>query len=283
MKVLCYINHFFGKNPNFIGKSSFFDTTDKEEIRRKAIKRKQIVEYIIQELKKIDGIEIKICGINGFSLLPIDISFDHIKEKPINLVFESLSHMANHKNEYDYFINIEDDILLPKETFLNVLEFDKDSFINEIFLPNRLEKNKDGEIYCIDLVAIKGFTTQMKKYKNQILKVAINSHSGLIILSKEKFKFTLNQIDKNFREIILGTGMESAFAYYHSSFALFRSQSLDFHHITHLDKWSFSAGEELYQEEYKPTLISRLNASDFFPPVFMFLFRYLIKKIFGEK
>lgn len=278
MKVLALINHFFGHNPNFIGKSSLSAELNEIQIQEKKESRKKIIQTVVDELKKIDGIEIKICGINGFNLVPIDIEFNHITNKTIFLVYETLNYMSKLKDQYDYFMNLEDDILFPNETFQNILKFDKENLINEIFLPNRLEKKNDGEIFCVDLFALKGFTTQTKNYNGKILKVALNPHSGLLVVSKEKLNYLLNKIDINSREIILGTGMESAFAHFHSPFSLFRSSDLNFHHVVHLDKWTFSERDETKNQNF----FSKLSFSDFIPPIIMYIFRKLTKIIKGK-
>ncbi len=278
LKVLCYINHFFGDNPQFTGKSSVSQETDLETLRLKAGNRKLIIEKSIAELRKIEGIDIKICGISESSLIPLDLTFDKIRKNPIMLVYETLNLMGKYVNDYDYFINIEDDILLPLKTFENILEFDKQSYLNEILLPNRLETNPNGEKFCVDLFAYPGWTTQQKKYLGQTIKVALNAHSGIFIVSKAKFKYLLSHIDTSFRNIILGTGMESAFAYFHSPFSLYRSTNLNFHSISHLDHWTFSPKQEdLIQT--KTSILSRLLISDFIPPIFMYIFRFLKKRI----
>ncbi len=277
MKVLALINHFFGYNPNFVGKSALTKGLSEFQIQEKKESREKIIFTVINELKKIDGIEIKICGIKGFNLVPIDIEFNHIIDKPIFLVYETLSYMTKFKDQYDYFINIEDDIFLPNETFENIIEFDKQNLINEILLPNRLEKKTNGEIFCVDLFALNGMTTQTKIYNEKIFKVALNPHSGLLVVSKEKLNFLVSKIDINSREIILGTGMESAFAHFHSPFSLYRSIDLDFHSVVHLDKWTFSEKDQIIKKSF----FSKINLSDFIPPIIMFILRKIIKKIKG--
>lgn len=278
MKVLCYINHFFGKNPGFLGKSSFPEGADGEEVRRRAAERKNYVEQVIAQLKKIDGIDVKVCGIEGCSLVPLDITFEHIREKPLWLIYESLNQMAVFLDDYDYFINIEDDILLPEETFSNVVEFDKTSMINEIFLPNRMERNQKGESYCVDFIPLPGWTQQRKKFHGKELQVGLNAHSALLILSKEKFRYALKHIDKNFRKPLLYNELDSAFAYFHSPFALFRSVDVNFHQVIHLDKWFYSPGELLGPNVWKQRMES-IKGTDFVPPIIVRIFSYVYKKI----
>lgn len=276
MKILCYVNHFFGKNPHFLGKSSPAIGTDLEEFKKKADCRKKYVSETIAQLRKLGTIDIKICGINGFSLLPLDISFDSVKDKPLWLIYESLNHMAQFADDYDYFINLEDDIYLPEETFMNVLEFDKTSLINEVFLPNRLEKTIEGKPYCVDLMAIPGWTQQRKRFQGKQLRVALNAHSAILILSREKFRYTLKSVDKMFRQSILHNELDSAFAYFHSSFALFRSEDIGFHFVDHLDKWYYSPGE-LMHTRTRTSWLNGITGADFIPPIFVKIFSFLNK------
>ena len=54
-------------------------------------------------------------------------------------------------DQYDYFLNIEDDILLKANVVEFVVAFNRLSQVNEVFLPNRMECNADGSSYCVDL------------------------------------------------------------------------------------------------------------------------------------
>nr|MDA3815183.1 hypothetical protein [Patescibacteria group bacterium] len=64
-KVLILVNHYYNKNNEFRGKSA----TQEMKVRR------NIIEKVIAELRKIPNADIKICGIKGFSLVDIDIDF----------------------------------------------------------------------------------------------------------------------------------------------------------------------------------------------------------------
>ena len=87
--------------------------------------------------------------------------------------------MARHVEEYDYFINIEDDIVLPAETFANVLEFDKEMLVNEILAsePDRgsqwpqTAQRSDGARPRV-------WTFQEKQWRGHTLRVAVNPHAG---------------------------------------------------------------------------------------------------------
>ncbi|BDA79164.1 hypothetical protein LPTSP3_g20940 [Leptospira kobayashii] len=280
MKILCYINHYFGHNRYFTGQSSLPLNTTAEEMALRAVSRKKNLEDCIDQLKKLGDIDIKICGMGNNSLVPIDFDFSSIQKNPIFLVYESLTKMADSSDNYDYFINIEDDIFLPKETFQNIVEFDKNSLVNEVILPNRLEKDTEGNNHCVDWSALPGWTQQNKSIQGKSFRVALNPHSGLLILSKEKFKYAISQIDKSFRGITVGTGMESAFAHFHSPFALFRCEDISYHHIYHLDKWMNVIHKTTLPFKERVILFVKILVKDMTPP---FLFRsakFVIGKIF---
>ncbi len=282
MKILCYINHFFGHNSKFIGKSSFPPGTSEAELQLRAIKRKRYIQEVISQVNEMGEVDLRICGINGNSIVPIDIEFKNIKSEPLLMIYESLNHMAQFLDQYDYFINLEDDILLPEDTFKNIVEFDKVSLINEILLPNRLESWSNGESYCVDLNACPQWTQQRRKYNGKEFRVALNPHSGILILSREKFRYGLNQLDRNFRGVLMYNELDSAFAYFHSPFSLFRSEDIRFHHVIHLDKWLYSPEEKKYNENWKYRLKS-LKKSDFIPPVFFRIISFLQKWIVLSK
>jgi hypothetical protein len=277
MKILCYINHFFGQNPHFLGKSSYPPGMDAAEVVRKANLRKNNVEKAIAQLRKIGNVEVKVCGIEGYALVPLDITFEHIRDKPLWMVYETLNHMSKFVDDYDYFINIEDDIFLPTETFDNIVRFDQVSMINEILFPNRMERKKNGELYCVDFIPLPGWTQQRKRFENKDYQVGMNAHSALLILSREKFKYALKHIDPNFRGKLLYNELDSAFAYFHSPFALFRSVDIGRHQVIHLDKWYYSPGEELSESVWVWRLKS-IRATDFIPPVLVRLARFFWKK-----
>jgi hypothetical protein len=269
-KILCFVNHFYGANPHFIGKSSTQEAT----------KRKKIVEECISELSNLENSSVKVCGIDGFSLVNIDIDFSHIKENPTYLIYESINFMIRYINEYDYFINIEDDILFPKQTLLNVIEFDKTSLINEVLYPNRLELDESGNKFCVDLSAYGVWTLQRKLYLGKEIRVNANPHSGILIMSQAKLRYAISNIDLSFRGILIGKAMESAFAHFHSPFSLYRSFSnIDFHHIIHMDNWidTVQNSNEIKIKNLKATKY-KIHIKDFIPPIIIIGFRYLKNK-----
>ena len=278
MKILCYINHFFGQNPHFLGKSSYPPGTSAADVARKAEMRKRYVEQTIAQVRKLGDVDVKICGIEGHSLVPLDITFEEIRNKPLWLIYESLNHMRQFVDQYDYFINLEDDIFIPEDTFQRITEFDKDALVNEVFLPNRLEQSAAGDRYCVDTMAIPGWTQQRKKFKGKNLRVALNAHSGLVILSREKFRYAMSRLDSGFRQSLLHNELDSAFAYFHSPFALYRSEDTEYHYVVHLDKWFYSPGEQMHENLWRYRWRT-LKATDFVPPIVVRGFFFILKKI----
>lgn len=231
MKVLCYVNHYFGPPVGFEGRS-----TDADDAHRRAI-----IATCLDGLRSLPGVEVKVCGIEGNALETIDIDFSQVRDNPRLLVYESLAHMVARADDYDYVINIEDDILLPPQTFANVVEFDKVSLIDEILHPNRVEEDETGRRFCVDLEAMPGWTYHRRTYRGREIRVAWNPHSAVLILSRDKLRYALQYIDVGYRGRFLTYEMDSALAYYLSPFSLYRPyEDLEFHTVTHLDRWAGS-------------------------------------------
>ena len=167
--------------------------------------------------------------------MPIDIEFR--LSDPRLLVYESLAMMARFSSEFDYFVNIEDDILLEREAFERITTFDAESLVNECLHPNRMEDRHDGS-YCVDLEAMPGWTFHTRTVAGHQLRVALNPHSGLCVLSRAKLRYAMERVDLRRREQIVGGYMASAYANLHGPFAMFRvTDPLGAHKVTHLDWW----------------------------------------------
>ncbi|MBM9501989.1 hypothetical protein JWG44_17165 [Leptospira sp. 201903071] len=271
MKILVFINHFYGKNPFFKGKS----TVDPEEISPKVLKRteerRSHLQATIRSLRTLsETVDIRICGYQGKSLMDLDFDFDEEIDKPTDIMYASLLKMSEYIEDYDYFINIEDDILLERTVFERIVSFDQNSQINEILHPNRLEKNEKGKLFCIDLKCIPGWTYNQRIFQGKKFRQALNPHSGLAIFRKDKFRFALANSDIHSRSIHLYLGMDSAFASIHSPFILWRSfEEEDFHSVFHQDKWI----------QPKKDLITSITLRDFIPMVIPKILKYLALSI----
>lgn len=225
-RVLCFVVHYFGPSPRFVGKSTSSPAQD----------RLRHVRRVLDNLRGQPGLEVIVCGISGRSLVPLDIDFVGL-DNPEMLVYEALNRLADHAPDYDYFMAVEDDILVPPQVLANIMEFDRQHAVNECLHPNRLEYGEGG-VYCVDLRAMPGWTGPRTTFRGIELCVAQNPHSGFLMLSREKFAYGLESTDRAFRGRFLGGYMGSAFAHYHRPFLLYRPyENLEFHSIVHLDHW----------------------------------------------
>ena len=226
-RLLCFVNHYYNPSGPFRGKSS---TNDPET-------RRAIVCKAIDSLRASGfDVDIKVCGVPKCGLVDIDIAFPDLAD-PRQLVFASIERMARQLNSYDYFLNVEDDIYVPRETLANVTDFDQSEGRTEILHPNRMETDAEGH-YCVDLRAMPGWTTSRRKYKGRRLAVAINPNSAFMFFSRAKFAYAIQQVDLSFRGQIIGDLMASAYCNVHAPFTLWRSfDDPKFHLVEHLDRW----------------------------------------------
>ena len=227
MKTLCFVNHYYNpeRKIGFKGGS----TTKNPE-------REKIVPRVIESLKNIPGCEVKVCGIKGFTVPGVSIDIDFPGENPHHIPYESLNLMNKYVNDYDYFINVEDDILVTEDVLQNVVQFDnlfKDD-IRKVFLPNRVEKG-DKKVHFVDW-RNSWLKNPLIMFENLPLKVASNHHSGILILSTKKYQYAYSKLDPKFRQVWWGGPMASAFAYFHIPFELYRNSMFTlFHSVEHLD------------------------------------------------
>jgi hypothetical protein len=232
IKILCCVAHYYRKHRYLSHKSSY----QNKKIRKMFVNNSLFALKSISTMDRVSLFDLKVCGIKEKSLVTVDIDFSFLSE-PQLIVYEMLAYLSSRINDYDYFIGIEDDVILPKETFSNILEFDKRSAVNECLHPNRIEI-KNGHKDCVDLKAIPGWGQQRKHYLGHELRVAFNPHSGILVLSKEKMGYCLDNIDINFRGLFLKNSglLESAFAYFHKPFLLYRYYDDQYlHTVVHQD------------------------------------------------
>ncbi|HZL09021.1 MAG TPA: hypothetical protein VFC65_03405 [Prolixibacteraceae bacterium] len=227
-RILCYLNHYYNANGVFNGKSSSHDSNI----------RKEIVQKTLEGLNLLENATVMVCGIEGSSLVDLDITFNYLEDSRM-LIFASLVEMTKHVDEYDYFLNVEDDILVPNEVLNNIYEFDQVSSLNEVLLPNRLEQ-EGTEVYCVDTkICFPGWINTERIFKNKLIKVAINPHSGILILSKAKLLHAISSIDLTTISKSIGGPMAASYAHFHKPFCLYRfKDDIKFHSIIHMDKWA---------------------------------------------
>ncbi len=225
-KILVYFNHYYNPKAEFPGKSS----KQLREVRR------EIVQKCLDSLRSIPNTHVFVCGIRDHALVPIDIDFSHL-ENPAHIVYASIEKMFKETENYAYFINIEDDILMDKKIIENISDFDiHNENVRDLWHPNRLER-EDGNVYCPDFIAKPGWIGRIKKFNGSNLRIGINPHSGIMILSRAKMRFAHEKVNLQNREIIIGYYMASAYANVNAPFNLYRSLDLEEHAVYHLDQW----------------------------------------------
>ena len=231
-KILCYVNHYFGTSSAFVGRSTGGD----------AQTRRKIVQAVIARLRALPGeLDICVCGFPEAALVAIDVDLSDIGD-PRLIVYESIERMFAAINDYDWFLNIEDDIFVQDNLVPNARAFAAISEINEVWLPNRMESRADGTLLCVDLEAMPGWTGVERQFQGETLGVAHNHHSGLFLLSREQMRYASTRVPLNRREEFHGGLMASAYANIHAPFLLWRAKSAPLaHYVIHADNWLFSA------------------------------------------
>jgi hypothetical protein len=238
LRILAHVNHFFGKNPNFSGKSTVRKNAGELESEDNIALRTEYIEKTIASLKNLGSVDVKICGLSGQSIVPLDLDFSGKVDDPTQLMYATLQLAGDKISEYDYLINIEDDIVFPSATFERIVTFDSDSFTNEVLHPNRMEISHSGKEYCVDLKAIPSWTYNQRMIFGHVFRQAVNPHSALAVFRKDKLKYALQHSDIKSRSIKLYKGMDSAYASIHSPFLLWRCFSNhSFHAVYHQDRW----------------------------------------------
>jgi hypothetical protein len=229
MRVLCLFVHYFDSDGTFGGKSKYQDPNI----------RADIVSLCLFALNSIKFIETRVCGYAKKTLLPLDVDFSNATNNPEFMVYEALSSVARNDENYDYYMVIEDDILISPEIFSNIISFDNEFDEKQggkwIYHPNRIEVNKNN-IECIDLKVIKRTLGVPIKFGNRLLCQYQNPHSGIFIVNNRKIDIVRKEVDLSFRGRVIGGPMASAFAHFHKPFSLYRvSDGLDIHTVRHLD------------------------------------------------
>lgn len=230
MRCLCLIIHYFNPQGPFGGRSKHQDP----QIRRRIVDR---VLFSLQALKDFD---VRVCGHGGHGLVPLDFDFSDRTSNPQYLVFEALQMLQEFMESYDYFMVVEDDILMSADVWRNVLAFDAQfgelSDQRWVFHPNRIEYRHGQAPFCIDLAVVRRRIGEPISFDGRQLQEHENPHSGLLLVNRAKLAIIAREVDPSFRGSVIGGPMASAFAHYHKPFRLFRCiNGLDTHSIQHLD------------------------------------------------
>jgi hypothetical protein len=235
VRILCHVNHFFGSDTAFVGRSTVGDSGT----------RREVVRETLASLARINAqrnfsVDVRVCGFPERALVPIDTDLSYLDD-PRLIVYESICRMFDQIDDFDLFLNIEDDILLTPDVVRSMLDFTQQSRVNEVFLPVRLERNADGTLHAVDQQSLPGWLGMKRNHRGLTLDVANNPHAGMMLLTAPQMRYAKRRIDLERREQFLGGLMASAYANVHQPFLLWRSRS-DFaaHHVRHLDTWMWS-------------------------------------------
>ena len=234
LRILCHVNHYFGSTSKFVGRSTSGARATRE----------RVVETVAAQIRALPyKIDVRICGFPQEALIPIDIDMSGIGD-PRWSVYESVERMFASVSDYDCFLNIEDDILISEKIVANALEFNAVSEVNEVYLPNRMEPRANGAMACVDLEAVPGWAELNRIFRDIVVDVAVNPHSGLFFLTQPQMRYAADRISLQRREQFHGGYMASAYANVHAPFLVWRAKSdLMAHHVVHADKWMHSVDE----------------------------------------
>jgi hypothetical protein len=111
---------------------------------------------------------------------------------PFYLTWMHRKNILHKINDYDFFMYIEDDILLPYENFLYYIEnFSKLYEIHSVPSFIRLEE-KNNELYIVDLVNLQ-YNRPTIKFENQTFVNLDAPYHGFWILPQKELKESINE------------------------------------------------------------------------------------------
>ena len=240
LRVLCCVPHYFAERTGDEYLGQWKSVSQQPDIRRGYVEQTLSSLRNLSSLPEVGGVDVRVCGIKGNSLVSLDVEFD--EPEPLFLVFDTLQWMLERRRDYDYYLLVEDDIEVPADVLSNVIAFDQVSMVNEVFHPNRIELENDIP-FNTDLKTFGEWTTQRKLFRGKQLVVNANPHSAVFVLSAPKFNYCADHADLSLRERLRigefrGGMMASAFANFLSSVSLYRVyDDLTFHYVVHQDKF----------------------------------------------
>ena len=237
--IICLFVHYYDKKGKFEGKSKRQDINI----------RSNIVSKSFDSLNSLGFVDVLVCGYGKKNIIDIHIDMNKYTNDPRLMMYEALCSLYKYRNDYDYFMVVEDDILVKSDVFENVFSFDASGKACNIFHPNRIENN-GNRTFCVDTEFFGTFRDKLMTFKGRELAVHENPHSGILLVNRDKLDIIKENVDHSYRGRFIGGYMASAFAHFHKPFQLFRVRDgLDFHTIEHLDR----------AELYKPTLIQKIT------------------------
>jgi hypothetical protein len=262
LRVLCCVPHYFAQRTGNANLGQWKSVSQQPEVRRRYVEQTISSLRELGSLPEVATVDVRVCGISGRSLVPLDVEFD--EPEPLFLVFDTLNWMLERRRDYDYYLLVEDDVQVPAEVLSNAIAFDQVSMPNEVFHPNRIEID-DGVSYNTDLRTYGEWTTQQKHFRGKKLVVNTNPHAAVFVLSAGTFNYCADHADLSLRGRFRmgefrGGMMASAFANFLSPVSLYRvHDDLTFHYVVHQDKF----------EPYLPRTYDKLAkaAHSVLPPI----------------
>ena len=276
LRVLCCVPHYFAERTENTNLGQWKSVSQQPDIRRHYVEKTISSLRNLSALPEVATVDVRVCGIRDNSLVSLDVEFD--EPEPLFLVFDTLDWMLERRQDYDYYLLVEDDVLVPAEVLSNAIAFDQVSMVNEVLHPNRIEVDK-GIAYNADLRTYGQWATQRKLFCGRQLVVNTNPHSAVFVLSARKLNYCADHADLSlrgrFRIGEFGGGMmASAFANFLSPVSLYRMyDDLTFNHVVHQDKF----------EPYLPRTYDKLSrvAHSVLPPALVDAIRWLKCRMSG--
>lgn len=232
-KALVLVPHFFNKEA---GSTILFGSSDTENESKRKSQVENCQNAIHQSFQELDfEYTVLKVGIKGFSLLGLDLEIE--TKNPRFLPWAAMDHANELCVNYDFVIIIEDDIQINTVTLSELISFNSQANSDSILIPNRVEMIMEQQ-FCTDLIAMPGWKMSSISLNGKNYREPINIHSGVLLLTSEKFRKAYE--NRPFKEPtkIIGDYMASAFANMHANFKIYRALPTS-NQVTvlHLDSW----------------------------------------------
>ena len=233
VKALCLVPHFFGAGGYFGGSSSI----------NAAKRRRRIVTRTIAQLKSLSVIldpTVLVYGVGDQSLVTPDVDVSARLDTPLRLVWLLFQDIEQQLDAYDYFLVVEDDILVPRGVIARMMSAAPDLGANEILFPNRLEF-LHGLPLVPDLYFLQKWTGFSRDWNGERWHEAANPNSGFLFMNRAQMTSVCARNDFTKPEVGADsyTYVDAAFSRAHRDFRLLRERTIIPRHcLFHQDSWS---------------------------------------------
>ena len=192
---------------------------------------------IIREFERMGiNYDLVYLGIRGANLL--DLQVETNPTDPRFLPWLAMDHAYSRMDVYDLVAVIEDDIEITSGTFASLIAFNAVDDLEVTLIPNRIE-TFNQKTYCTDLIAMPGWKAPEFDLLGLRVREPINIHSGLIMLSKGRFKKAYESRPFTVPTQIIGDFMASAFANMHAFQKIVRAgPTAESVTVLHRDNWA---------------------------------------------